>query len=243
MSPEERAIYEWQTWVPDFGEPGQQRLKSASVLISRIGGVGGTAALYLAAAGVGRIVLAHAGDLKPSDLHRQILMSHAGVGTPRAEQARRRLLEINPHVQIEAVPENINERNASALVEKVDLICDCAPLFAERFLMNRQAVRQGKPMVECAMHELEGQVTTILPGKTPCLRCLWPEDPVWSRQFPVFGAVSGMIGCIAAMEAIKVLAGFGRPLAGRMLLCDLRDVAFRVVNLKRDPACSVCGKG
>ena len=193
LTDEERATYEWQMWVPDFGEEGQRRLKASSALISRVGGVGGTVACYLAAAGIGRLVLAHAGNVRPSDLNRQILMTHAALGTPRVACAARRLSELNPRMEIEAVPENISEENAAALVSKVDLVVDCAPLFSERFALNRQAVRLGKPMVECAMYELEAQITAILPRRSACLACLFREEPpAWKRQFPVFGAVAGM---------------------------------------------------
>ena len=241
----ERSRYEWQMWVPGFGEAGQRRLKSASVLVSRVGGVGGAVAYELAAAGVGRLVLAHGGNLKPGDLNRQLLMTHDWIGRPRVECAARRLRELNPLLDIEAVPENVTVANAAGLVDRVDLVVDCAPLFEERFLMNREAVRRRIPLVECAMFELEARLTTVLPGRTPCLACLTPEAPSWwKRQFPVFGAVSGMIGCLGAMEAIKVLAGIGEPLAGRLLTCDLRHNSFKILRLKRDPQCPVCqGQG
>lgn len=237
----EQRRYEWQMWVPGFGAAGQQKLKSASVLISRVGGVGGAVAYQLAAAGVGRLVLAHAGNLKPADLNRQILMTHDWIGRPRVECAARRLRELNPLIEIETVPENISPANAAALVGRVDLVVDGAPLFEERLSMNREAVRQRKPLVECAMFELEAQLTTILPGRTPCLACLYPEPPPhWKRQFPVFGAVSGMIGCLGAVEAIKVLAGLGEPMAGKLLTCNLRTNIFKTLLLKRDPHCPVC---
>lgn len=237
----EKAIYEWQMWVPGFGEEGQRKLKNATVLISRVGGVGGAAAYQLAAAGIGRLVLAHAGNLKPSDLNRQLLMTEGWLGKPRIESAVRRLRELNPRLEIVAVPENISEANAVRLVGLADLVVDAAPLFEERFLMNREVVRQGKPMIECAMYELEAQITTILPGTTPCLACLCPEKPKdWKRQFPVFGAVSGMIGCLGAMEAVKVLAGLGEPLAGRLLKCDLRRMRFQTLQIRRSPDCAVC---
>jgi molybdopterin-synthase adenylyltransferase len=237
----ERALYEWQLWVPDFGEAGQQRLKAASVLISRCGGVGGMVAYELAAAGVGRLVLAHAGNLRRNDLNRQLLMTHAWVGRPRMELAAVRLRELNPYVEVEALTENVSEANAEELVRRVDLVVDCAPVFHERFLMNREAVRQGKPLVEAAMYDLELQLTTILPGRTPCLACLYPEaPPEWKREFPVFGAVAGVAGSLAAVEAIKVLTGLGEPLAGHLLTCDLRDMTFRKVQLRRNPACPVC---
>ena len=109
--------------------------------------------------------------------------------------------------------------------------------------MNREAVRQGKPMVECAMYELEAHVTTIVPGQTPCLACLFPSDPpAWRRRFPVFGAVSGSVGCLAAMEAIKVIAGLGEPLFGRLLCFDTRSMAFHAATIRRREDCRVCGE-
>jgi molybdopterin/thiamine biosynthesis adenylyltransferase len=243
LTDHDRAVYEWQMWVPDFGEAGQRKLKAASVLISRVGGVGGTVAYFLAAAGIGRLVLAHAGPIRESDLNRQILMTHAALGTLRVESAAKRLRELNPALQIETVAENISEQNAARLVGSVDLVADCAPLFTERLLLNREAVRQRKPLVDSAMFELEAQLTTIIPGQTPCLACLYPaEPPAWKRQFPVFGAVAGTIGCLAAMEAIKVLAGFGEPLAGRLLIGNLRDMTFRTVRISKNPSCVVCGQ-
>ena len=242
LTDEERAVYEWQLWVPEFGEAGQERLKGASVLVSRCDGLGSVVAYELAAAGVGQLVIAHAGNVKPSDLNRQLLMTHDWLGKPRVESAERRLKELNPRLEIVAVGENINEDNAAAIVEQVDLIVDCAPLFTERFAMNRQAVLQGKPIVECAMYDMEAQLTSIIPGETPCLACLHPSDPpAWKREFPVFGAVSGTIGCLGAMEGIKLLAGLGEPLTGRMLTCDLRDMTFRVRSLSRNANCPVCG--
>jgi len=238
----ERQIYEWQMWVADFGEAGQRRLKGSSVFISRGGGVGGALALELAAAGVGRIILAHAGNLKPSDLNRQILMSQDWLGRPRVECAAQRLRALNPRLEVVAIPENVTETNVERLVGQADIVADCAPLFQERFLMNRESVRQGKPMVECAMYEWEAQVTSIVPGQTPCLACLCPEAPAaWRRQFPVFGAVSGTIGCLGAMEVIKLLTGTGQPLLGRLLACDLRTMTFRTLKTTRSPQCAVCG--
>lgn len=242
LSDAERCRYEWQLWVDGFGEECQRKLKSSSVLVSRCGGVGGLIAYQLAAAGIGRLVLAHAGLLKPSDLNRQLLMRESWIGKPRVECAAQQLRELNPEVLIEAVPENIDAENAPRLAGGVDIIADAAPLFEERFAMNRQAVQQGKPIVECAVFDLEAQITSIVPGRTPCLECLCLEKPAhWKRQFPVFGAVSGMVGCLGAMEVIKLLTGLGEPLLGRMLVCDLRSMSFRTLKLKRDPRCPVCG--
>lgn len=243
LSQEERAIYAWQLDVPGHGEAGQERLKGASVLISRVGGLGSVVAYELAAAGVGRLVLAHAGEIKPSDLNRQLLMTHAALGTSRVESAKRRLLELNPRLEILAIPENATPENAARLVGEADVVVDCAPLFEERLALNAACVAQGKPMVEAAMFELQGSLTCIIPGETPCLACLYPEPPArWKRRFPVFGAVSGMVACMAAMETIKLLSGFGEPLAGRLLSYDLRDTSLRSVRIKRRPECPVCAR-
>jgi molybdopterin/thiamine biosynthesis adenylyltransferase len=242
LSADERAIYEWQLSVQGFGEAGQLRLKNATVLVSRIGGVGGVVAHLLAAAGIGRLILAHAGNLRPDDLNRQLLMSHAGLGQPRVEQAARRLREFNPHVEVVALNENIDAANVDRLVGDADLIACCAPLFSERLLLNGAAVKQRKPLVDCAMYELEAQLTTVLPGRGPCLACLYPSEPAaWKRRFPVFGAVAAAIASLGAMEAIKVLAGIGEPLVGKLLVCDLGEISFRKVELRRDDKCPVCG--
>ncbi|MFP6613961.1 MAG: HesA/MoeB/ThiF family protein [Pirellulales bacterium] len=241
LTPEECATYEWQMWVRGFGEEGQAKLKAASVLISRIGGLGGVVAYELAAAGVGRLILAHAGNVKQSDLNRQLLMTHDWLGRPRVESARRRLLELNPRLEIECLAQNVNAQNVESLVAEADVVIDCAPLFEERYAMNRQAVAQRKTLIECAMYEMEISLTTIRPGLTPCLACIYPaKPPAWRREFPVFGAVSGTVGCLAATEAIKVISGFGEPLYGQMLTADLRDMSIRKLSIKRNEDCAVC---
>lgn len=242
LTADDRARYEWQMWTPGFGEAGQEALKGASVLISRCGGLGGIVAYELAAAGIGRLVLAHGGNLKPSDLNRQILMTTDWLDKPRIESACRRLRELNPAIAIEGEGANIGEENAARLVSSVDVVVSAAPLFAERFLMNREAVRQRKVLVDAAMYDTFATVTTIIPGRSPCLSCLYPENPpAWKRQFPVFGATSGTAGCIAALEAIKAIAGFGRLLQGQLLVIDLANLTFRTMKVKRNPACPVCG--
>ena len=242
LTDQERAIYEWQIWVPGFGEEGQEKLKNASVMVSRCGGLGSVVAYELAAAGIGKLVLAHAGNVKLSDLNRQLLMTHDWLGQPRIESVQRRLLELNPRLEIIAIGENVSETNVESLVAQADIIVDCAPLFDERFAMNRQAVQQRKPIVECAMYDLEATITSIVPGQTPCLACLTPTTPpAWRREFPVFGAVSGTVGCMGAMEAIKLIAGLGEPLLGRMVRVDLRDMTFHTFEIQRNPDCEVCG--
>lgn len=239
----ERARYEWQMWTPQLGEAGQRKLKAASVLVSRVGGVGGTVAYYLAAAGIGKLVLAHAGNIKPSDLNRQLLMTTDRLGTPRCDSAPVRIADLNPHVEVVSVAENVDDDNADKLVSQVDCVVDAAPLFPERFAMNQACVDQRKPLVEAAMYNFSASLTTLIPGQTPCLKCLVPEvPPHWKREFPVFGAVSGTIASLAAVEVIKLLTGIGETLAGTMLMADLSRMDFQRVSIPRRPDCDVCGK-
>jgi molybdopterin/thiamine biosynthesis adenylyltransferase len=169
-------------------------------------------------------------------------MTHDWIGKPRIESIQRRLLELNPRLEIVAIDTNINTANAAEIVRQADIVVDCAPMFDERFAMNQQAVLQGKPLVECSMYELEAQIFSVIPGSSPCLRCLFPDPPPnWKRQFPVLGAVSGMVGCLGATEAIKLITGIGKPLIGRLLKCDLRDMSFRTYSAKRAANCIDCG--
>ncbi|MDA8696894.1 HesA/MoeB/ThiF family protein [Rhodopirellula sp.] len=242
LSDEEKAIYEWQMWLPDLGEVGQQKLKNSRVLVSRVGGVGSVVAYELAAAGVGTLVLAHAGNVKPSDLNRQLLMTHDWIGKPRIESIERRLRDLNPRLNIITVPENIHPHNADALVQQCDIIVDCAPLFTERFAMNHAAIQQRKPLIECAMYDMEAQLTTIMPGQSPCLRCIFPEaPPTWKREFPVLGAVSGTVACMGAIEAIKQITGIGESMAGKLLRIDFRRMSFKTLKIARNISCPECG--
>jgi molybdopterin/thiamine biosynthesis adenylyltransferase len=241
LEPGELERYAWQLDVAKFGEAGQLKLKRATVLVTRVGGVGGAVAYELAAAGVGRLVLAHAGNLRVDDLNRQLLMTSDWIGKPRVESAARRLRELNPRVEVFPIGENASEENAARLIAEADVVVDAAPLFAERYALNRACVAARKPLVESAMFALELHLTTLVPGRTPCLECLYPGNPSWwQRRFPVLGAVAGTAGCLAAMEVIKVLTGCGVPLAGRMLIADLGTNAFRTVRIARRPECPVC---
>ena len=229
-------------WTPDLGQPGQERLKAATVLISRIGGIGGTVAMHLAAAGVGRLILAHGGDLRLNDLNRQLLMKTSAVGQARLPQAAERLREINPHTVLELHESNLCADSALALSDNADLIVSAAPLFEERLAMNAAAVGRSKPIIHAAMYDMEASVMTTLPGQTACLACVMPEPPEWwRREFPVFGAVAGVAASLAAVEAIKILSGVGQVNCGKLIALDLRNNHLRTLAIARDPQCPVCG--
>ncbi len=242
LTPTELERYHRQMMLPNFGDAAQKRLKSATVLVTGVGGLGGTAALYLLVAGVGRLILVRSGDLRLDDMNRQILMTDDWVGKPRVFKAQETLKAINPDVQVEAVDEYITPENVDSLVQSADIALDCAHNFTERNLLNEACVRWRKPMVEAAMDGMEAYLTTIIPGETPCLSCLFPEKPDWDRRnFAVLGAVSGTLGCLTAIEAIKVITDFGQPLLSQLLTMDLTRLEFTKRHSHRVPECPICG--
>jgi len=243
LTDRDREMYKRQIQMPGFGEEAQLKLKNSSALVTRVGGLGGPLALYLAMAGIGKLVIAHSGKLTWSNLNRQILMRHDFVGKPRIDCATELFERLHPECEIVAVAEDSNEHTARGLVSQVDIVCDCPPSFEERYALNRACVELGKPMVEAAMYGMEGNLTTIVPGETPCLACLVPEKPVWweTYGFPVLGAVSAALGCLAAVEVVKVLTGFGENLKGQMLAYDADAMEFLKFPVSRRQDCPVCG--
>jgi molybdopterin-synthase adenylyltransferase len=242
LTPTELERYRRQIMLPGFGEAAQKQLKSSTVLVTGVGGLGGTAALYLAVAGVGKLILLRGGKLRLDDLNRQILMTENWVGKPRVFKAKTTLKNINPDVQIEAIEQYVTPENVDALVQTSDVVLDCAHNFSERDLLNTACVRWNKPMVEAAMNNMEAYLTTIIPGKTPCLSCIFPEKPNWDKRgFGVLGAVSGTLACLTALEAIKVLTGIGKPLFSQLLTMDLNSLDFAKRRPYHDPNCPVCG--
>lgn len=232
-----------QLMLPGFKAVHQSRLKDATAFVAGVGGLGGTAALYLATAGVGRLVLAHAGTLSLSNMNRQVLMRHEGIGRSRVDQAKRTLEEINPDVAVEVHDQRITEENLGPLLAGADIALSARPNFTERRALNKACIERNLSLVEAAMNGMEGYLFNIFPGETACLSCVYPEaDPGWEeRGFPVLGAVSGALGCLMAVEAIKILCSYGVPLRNEMLLYDTTQMDFRKVRTLRDQACPVCG--
>ncbi|WP_369011313.1 ThiF family adenylyltransferase [Nodosilinea sp. LEGE 07088] len=242
LTPTEIERYRRQIMLPGLGETGQLKLKNTTALVTGVGGLGGTAALYLAVAGVGKLILVRGGDLQRDDLNRQVLMTDDWVGQPRVFKAQKTLQALNPDIEVEAVCEYVSADNIDALVQRADIALDCAFDFNERDLLNAACVRWGRPMVEAAMNSMEAYLTTIVPGQTPCLTCLYPEKPEWDRWgFGVLGAVSGTLACLAALEAIKLVTGLGDPLLGQLLTMDLARAEFAKRRAYHDPDCPVCG--
>ena len=236
------GTYARQLSLPGFGVAAQQRLAESTVLIAGIGGLGGATATYLAAAGVGRLVLFHPGRLERPDLNRQTLMTPSGLGQLRVDCAAEALHRHYPNVAVVAVPEPITADRTPPFLVQSDVVVDARHNFPERLLLNRLCVELEVPMVEAAMNGAEGQVSVVRPGQTACLACRYGDgDPGWEPLgFSVLGAVSGMVGCLAAIEAIKVVTGWGDPLEDQLLTFDLEHMIFQTLRTTRDPSCPVC---
>jgi molybdopterin/thiamine biosynthesis adenylyltransferase len=243
LTPKEIERYSRQIQLPEFGMEGQKKLKNTTALVTGVGGLGGTVALYLLAAGIGKLILVRGGDLRLDDLNRQILMSDDWVGKPRVEKAKETLHAINPDVEVEAIAEYITAENVDELVKRADISFDCPHNFAERNLLNAASVLWQKPMVEAAMNSMEAYLTVIVPHQTPCLQCLFPEKPDWDRRaFGVLGAVPGTLACLAALEGIKFITGMGQTLSGILLNMNLNTLEFSKLRPYHDPNCLICGR-
>lgn len=227
--------------LSEIGGPGQQALKRARVLIVGAGGVGAPAALYLAAAGVGTLGLIDHDAVALSNLQRQILFDTADVGRPKVEAAATRLEGLNPHVAVQTFAERLTAENAAARIEAFDLVLDGTDDFETRLLVNAACLAAGRPLVSGALGRWSGQVA-VFAGR-PCYRCLVPDIPPDAEtcaRVGVVGALAGVVGSMAALEAIKVLTGAGQPLTGRLLLYDGLAGTARTVRIAPDPACPVC---
>ena len=237
--------YRRQLMLNGFTADHQRWLGNSSALVAGVGGLGGTAALYLAAAGIGRLILVHAGNLTLSNMNRQILMKHTGIGKSRVVQAKKTIQEINPDVEIKVFDERITGTNVEKLLRTAQIALSARPNFPERRLLNKACIEKGIPMVEAAMNGMEGYLFDVLPRVASCIHCVYPEDdPSWEELgFPVLGAVSGMLGCMMALEAIKLLTGYGKPLLSEMLVFNTLDMEFRKVKIPRNEHCEVCSTG
>jgi molybdopterin-synthase adenylyltransferase len=227
--------------LADVGGPGQQRLKAARVLIVGMGGVGGPAALYLAAAGVGTLGLVDDDAVSLSNLQRQIQFDTADVARSKVEVTARRLMALNPHVQVQAFAERLTDAAAGARIVGWDLVIDGTDDFETRMAVNAACVRAGVPLVSGALGAWSGQVA-VFEGR-PCYRCLVPEIPPDAEtcaRVGVVGALAGLIGSLVALEAIKRLTGAGAPLTGRLWIHDALTGQSRTVRVAADPACPVC---
>lgn len=232
--------------LPEFGVEGQERLRAARVLVIGAGGLGSPIALYLAAAGVGTLTLCDNDTVDLTNLQRQILHRTAAIGRPKVASARDTLATINPDCLVEAVQERVEGARLDALVAQADVVLDGCDNFATRHAVNRACVKHKKPLVSGAGVRFDGQVSVfdMRDAKAPCYACLFPEDSdseeVRCAVMGVFAPLTGIVGCLQAAEALKVLTGMGSTLAGRLLIIDALSMDIRTLKLSKDPRCVVC---
>lgn len=223
-----------------FGEESQEKLRKARVFIAGAGGLGSPISIYLAVAGVGKIIIADFDTVDPSNLNRQFLHHERDIGRDKIKSAAEKLLSMNPEIKVETIKGKITDENAGSVVPPCDLIIDALDNFDTRHVLNRLAVERKIPLIHGAVSGYRGQATTIIPGKTPCLYCIFPSS-FKKEVFPVLGTTPGVIGTIQANEAIKYLTEQGKLLENRLLLWDGLSCSFSELNANKTENCPVCG--
>jgi adenylyltransferase/sulfurtransferase len=232
--------------MPEVGLAGQKKLKSASILLIGTGGLGSPAALYLAAAGVGRIGLVDYDVVDFSNLQRQVIHGTSSLGTLKVESARQRMLDVNPDIQVDVYNEPFTSENAMRIARDYDILIDGTDNFPTRYLVNDVSVLLGKPNVYGSIFRFDGQASVFDARRGPCYRCLFPEPPPPGlvpscAEGGVLGVLPGIIGTLQATEALKLILDIGEPLIGRLMLYNALDVSFEFVNLRKNPRCKICG--
>ncbi|HCL51957.1 UNVERIFIED_ORG: adenylyltransferase/sulfurtransferase [Pseudomonas parafulva] len=247
LSDQELLRYSRQVLLSQIDIDGQLRLKQSKALIVGLGGLGSPVALYLAAAGVGELHLADFDTVDLTNLQRQVIHDSASVGMSKVDSALQRLQAINPEIDLVAHRQALDEDSLAAAVSAVDLVLDCSDNFGTREAVNAACVAAAKPLVSGAAIRLEGQLSVFDPRRdySPCYHCLYghgSEAELTCSEAGVIGPLVGLVGSLQALEAMKLLAGFGEPLVGRLLLIDALGTRIRELRVKRDPGCAVCGK-
>ena len=248
MTDEQLLRYSRHILLPEIGVEGQERLLSASALVIGAGGLGSPAALYLAAAGVGTITLADGDNVDLTNLQRQVLHTSESVGKPKTESGQAALARINPEVKVVPVQRRLQDEALDPLVASSSVVLDCSDNFATRHSVNRACVRHRRPLVSGAALRFDGQVSVfdLRDELSPCYHCLFPEDAEPEEMrcavMGVFAPLTGIIGAVQAAEALKLIAGVGETLSGRLMILDALAMQWRTIKLAKDPACPVCAR-
>ena len=246
LSVNELRRYQRHLTLPEVGVEGQKRLKQSSVLLIGAGGLGSPLALYLAAAGVGRIGIVDFDTVDESNLQRQVLHGTSDVGRPKLQSAADRLSDINPNVTLELHETRLSSENALELVKNYDVVADGTDNFPTRYLVNDACILTGTPNAYASIYQFEGQASVFGAEDGPCYRCLYPEPPPPGlvpscAEGGVLGVLPGLMGTLQATEVIKLLLGIGDPLIGRLLLFDALEMSFRTLKVRKNPDCPICG--
>ncbi len=242
LSSDEMERYDRQIRIGGLGLEGQLKLKGAKVTIAGAGGLGCSATVYLAAAGVGDMRIVDDEDVDLSNLNRQIGHWDKDIGRAKADSLGEKIRELNPQVKLETVKGKITPGTVRDLISGSTVVLDCMDNWETRFMLNEACVTGRIPLVHAGVHSLYGQITTVVPGKGPCLRCILPETPQSEDKIPVLGVTAGTLGLLEALEAIKIITGMGKPLVGRMLYFDGETTSFYEINVSEREDCPVCGR-
>ncbi len=242
LSQRDLERYDRQMMIRGWGREGQAKLKSAAVVVAGIGGLGCPAALYLSAAGVGRIRLIDRDQVELNNLNRQILHWESDLGRQKAESAKEKLERLNSDVAIETIDATITDQNAMELMRGFDIVIDGMDNFQTRFVLNRACVSEGIPFIFGSIYGFEGFMTTIVPRKTPCLACIYGDVTPEIGKFPVVGTTPATIACLQVTEALKLILGIGAHYLGRLLFWDGEDMVFREIELQKKSDCPVCSR-
>lgn len=240
LTKSELERYSRQILIDSWGIEGQLKLKSSSVAVVGVGGLGCVSSTYLAAAGVGKLRLIDKDKTSLSDLNRQVLYTQSDIGQFKAETAKRKLEALNPEVKVEAVLEDVTEDNVPTVIGKINVIVDGLDNWKTRFTVNEYCVKNHTPFVHAGVSQLYGQITTVISGRGPCLRCIFPQGPKETKVNPIFGGTPSTLASLQAAEAVKILTGIGKPLVGRMLFVDAEEMTIETAEIKKNPNCAVC---
>ena len=248
LTAEQRERYRRHLVIPEVGEEGQAKLLKSKVLLMGAGGLGSPAALYLAAAGVGTLGVVDMDVVDLSNLQRQVIHTQDRSGKPKTESARMTIQALNPDVKVIPFQERLTSQNVIRVLEGFDMVLDGGDNFPTRYLLNDACVVLNKPNIHGSIYRFEGQVTTFIPRKGPCYRCLYPTPPPADMapscaEAGVLGVLPGLVGLLQANEALKLILGIGEPLVGRLLTVDALETRFSELRLRRDPNCPVCADG
>ncbi|HSW39838.1 MAG TPA: HesA/MoeB/ThiF family protein [Acidobacteriota bacterium] len=245
LSREEASRYSRQIIIPDIGEEGQKKIKKARVFVAGLGGLGSISSYYLAAAGIGNLKIVDKDKVDYSNLNRQIIHWTDNIGEYKTESGRRKLNRLNPNCDITAVRAEITEQNSEELVGDCALIIDATDNMEARRVLNAVSVKKRIPFIYGGVNQLDGLVSMFIPGKTPCLECVFPYGHEESTRTPpgIMGPVPGIIACVQVIEAIKYIVGLEGLLTGRLLCFSGYDMTFREFRISRNPDCPACGNG
>ncbi len=238
LSDDELIRYDRQIRV--FGVDGQIKLKKSKVLVVGIGGLGSAILYYLVAAGIGEIYIVDPESVELSNLNRQIIHTTNDIGKDKTVSARSKLSSLNPEVEIIGIKGYLDEDLGKRFIPVVDVVVDALDNWNTRILLNRLCVKYRKPFIHAGVYESYGQLLVIIPGEGPCLECVFPSRIREEGPFPILGPVAGMLGTMEALETIKIITGYGKPVVGKLILFDGKDMSFTQIEVKRNPKCPVC---